>query len=429
MATSGLASSLRRRQSALFDKAGAEKVVAFAIALGVALRVRLPLDVPLGVALSVVVLPVALGALLRYRGAFAIVSLTIIAALSGIILTAFSAGFASTDMRMLASNVVQVLGLGVVLVSLLWARSIVGSRAVVLAYGVGTLLSLAARGINFDNPWKFSFSVPVILIVLSLPWVYGKRWPQAIAITILCAVSVLNDSRSLSGMLLIALLLTLTQGSERRAPRGARVALVFGRMALIAIAGYLLAQAAILEGLLGELAQSRTESQISASGSALAGGRPEMGAAVALIVSRPAGFGAGTLPSGADVLTAQSGMNELGYNPNNGYVTNYMFGAGFEVHSVIGDLWLRFGLGGLALALAILILSVWGLSRSLASGLASTVMVFVVIRLLWDLAFSPFDSALLTLPLALALVLPRKTGPAPLGSVGLQNFGRPPLRA
>lgn len=406
MATPGVASSLRRRARGAIFNPGAERVAACIVALCAALRFRLPLDIPAGVAVSLLILPITISALLRYRGAFSIACLSVVAALTGTLLTAFSLGFASTDMRMLASNLAQVLGLAVLLVALLWARSVAGTQAVVLAYGSGTLLSLSTRGINWDNPWKFSFSVPVTLIVLSLPWVYRRRWPQVVAVGALCVISVLGDSRSLSGMLLIALLLTITQGSERQAPRGARVALVFLRIILLAIGGFLLIQAAILEGLLGDLVRQRTESQIATSGSLLAGGRPEMGAAAALLSSRPEGFGAGTLPSGSDVLTAKSGMSALGYDPNNGYVTNYMFGTGFEVHSVLGDLWILFGLGGLLLALAILIFAAWGLSRALASGFASTVMVFLVLRLLWDLPFSPLGSALLTLPLALAVALP-----------------------
>lgn len=383
-----------------------ETVVAILIAFGAALRTRLPLDVPLGVALAFLVLPVSVSVLTRYRGALSISLLGLLAALSGGLLTYANVGSAPTDMRMLASNVAQLLGLVILVAALLWSRSIVGSRVVVLAFGFGMLVSLPERGINWDNPWKFSFSVPLTLILLSLPWVYQKRWPQTVIVGVLCALSMASDSRSLTGMLLIALLLTLTQGSERRVAGGSRVVLVGIRIAVVGVAGFLLVQAAILEGLLGEGAQERTEMQIATSGSSLAGGRPEMGAAVSLINARPGGFGSGILPTGADILTAKTGMLALGYDPNNGYVNNYMFGNGFEVHSVLGDLWLLHGLAGLLLAVALIAFAIWGLSRALSTGLASTVMVFLVLRLVWDMAFSPFDSALLTLPLALAVALP-----------------------
>ena len=39
-------------------------------------------------------------------------------------------------------------------------------------------------------------------------------------------------------------------------------------------------------------------------------------------------------------------MSALNYDPNNGYVEQYLFGQGYEVHSVLGDLWIHFGVAG-----------------------------------------------------------------------------------
>lgn len=107
---------------------------------------------------------------------------------------------------------------------------------------------------------------------------------------------------------------------------------------------------------------------------------------------------------------AKAGMAAIGYDPNNGYVDVYMFGYGFEVHSLLGDLWLLFGPLGAVLALTIVGYALFGLGTALSNGTAATVVVFLALRLSWDLAFSPFASAMVYLPLALAVTLPLAVG-------------------
>ncbi len=382
----------------------AETIVAVALVVLSAQRVRLPLDIPIGVAVALVALPVTLGALHRYRFAWPITVAALLAVINGTLLTGFAEGFREVDARQAAANSVQLIGLIAVIAALLWARSMIGSRAIVLAFGVGMLLSIVTRGINWDNPWKFTFSVPVILIVLSLKVVHQPRWTQSAALFALATVSALQDSRSLTGMLLIALALVATQGAARTTT-ALRVWGIVARIALIVGAGYFLIQAALLEGLLGEQARTRSEAQIEQSGSLIVGGRPEIGASLALLSDRPWGFGSGTLPSAVDIHTAKGGMAAIGYDPNNGYVENYMFGNGFEVHSLLGDLWIVFGLGGLLLAALLFIGIGHGLLTRAATGTLSGAAVFLGLRFLWDLPFSPIDSALLTLPITVALLL------------------------
>lgn len=389
-----------------------ELAAAVAIAFLAPQRVRLPFDVPLGVALCAIVLPFTVTAMGRYAWAWALTIIGVIAAVNGAALTGFAAGFVETDGRLLVSNTLLLLGIPLMIIALLWARLVIGSRCTALVFGIGMLVALASRGINWGNPWKFSFSVPVILIALSLVWVYGRRWPQVVMLAILAGVSAGSDARSLSGMMLVTLALVMTQGSGHRGARSMRTLTTAIRLALIVVAGYFLVQGAVLEGYLGENAKARSEAQIAQSGSLIAGGRPEMGASASLLTARPLGYGSGVLPSGSDILVAKTGMEANGYDPHNGYVNNYMFGNGFEVHSVIGDLWILFGFGGLAFAIVLGVAIGSGVIRSLASGTASAVVVFLALRSLWDLFFSPIGSAVLTLPIAVALALPRRQ-PAP----------------
>ncbi len=395
-------------RSAAFIAKG-EFAAAIAISFLAPQRIRLPFDVPLGVAICAIALPFTVAAIGKYAWIWALAIVGLVAAVNGAALTGFAAGFAGTDDRLLVSNTLLLLGIPLTIIALLWARLVIGARRTALVFGIGMLVALASRGVNWDNPWKFSFSVPVILIALSLVWVYGRRWAQVVTLTILAGISAVSDARSLSGMLLVALALVMTQGSGHNGTRSVRTLTTTIRLALIVVAGYFLVQGAILEGFLGDSAKARSEAQIAESGSLIAGGRPEMGASMALLAERPLGYGSGVLPSGADILVAKTGMNANGYDPHNGYVNNYMFGNGFEVHSVIGDLWILFGLGGLAFAILLGIAIGSGVIRSLAEGAASAVVVFLALRSLWDLFFSPIGSAVLTLPIAVALALPLRS--------------------
>jgi uncharacterized membrane protein len=58
------------------------------------------------------------------------------------------------------------------------------------------------------------------------------------------------------------------------------------------------------------------------------------------------------------------------------------------------------------LAVAVLGYGLLGLAHALSRRIATGVLVFLVIRTVWDFAFSPFPNAMETLMLALAVSLP-----------------------
>lgn len=384
-----------------------ERVLVTAVVFIVAIRYRFPPDIPIGFLVAVALSPITVRYLSQFRGATIIALLSVSAAFSGVILTFLHSGLASISVSLLQVQTWRAVGIPLVLATLLWARSVVGIQRVVSTFGLGSLASLVVTGLNLDNIWKFSLAVPIILIVLSLPGVYGRRVPQVICVLGLAGISAFGDSRSSAAMLLIAAALTIAQRSPSRELRASslRAWLAIGQLALVGTAVYLAVQAAILEGALGTAVQERTEAQIELSGSVIVGGRPEMGATVALIEAQPWGYGSGSLVTFNQILTGKTGMFELGYDPNNGYVDNYMFGYGFEVHSLLGDLWLLFGIAGALTAISILLFSLYGVGLSLSTGSATTVVLFLALRLAWDFAFSPFASAMVYLPLVLAVTL------------------------
>jgi len=126
------------------------------------------------------------------------------------------------------------------------------------------------------------------------------------------------------------------------------------------------------------------------------------------MVHRWWGFGSGVLPTTGDLAVAKSGLRSIGYDPDNGYVENYMFGGGFELHSAIGDLWAAFGAAGILLAVTLIVLILKNLGSAISRHTASALIIFLALKALWNFAFSPLYSTLPLLMLLLALMLPRQ---------------------
>lgn len=289
---------------------------------------------------------------------------------------------------------------------LLWARGLIGDGQTALAFGIGLFVTMLLKGISTDNAWKFSLSVPTIVILLALCWMAGSVRTEVIALLGLALISALNDSRSAASILVTALVILVWQSI--RASLKVRSTFVKTSVTIIAIAvlSYNLMQAFILSGYLGEGAQARSEAQLQASGSLLLGGRPEIGASVALLGARPWGYGLGIIPAFKDIYLAKTGMASLNYSPNNGYVERYMFGTGFELHSVIADFWIRFGILGLAFALMVLVLLIRGAIHNLVNHTARALVLFLVLQVSWDLFFSPlYITSVQVMTLAVALVI------------------------
>jgi O-antigen ligase len=106
-------------------------------------------------------------------------------------------------------------------------------------------------------------------------------------------------------------------------------------------------------------------------------------------------------------------MASINYAPNNGYVENYMFGGNIELHSVVGDLWARFGIPGVLLAVVILFLVLRGVGAAVAANRASGILLFLAVNTVWVFFFGPLYTAVRLLILVLALTLIPKGSAAP----------------
>ena len=399
--------------------------VAFLVLVLLGARQNVTHTVTAGHVAALLIAPLWLGSLGKFRGAGSLFVLGIASCLSGFWLLGLNSSDHQVDATTAINNVAVLLGILLTVGVVLWAKQVMPEWLVGCSYGLGLLLHVVQSGPTGANVWKFGYGVPVVVITLSIAYGLG-RWgrvrqglAEAAALSVLAVLCMLNDSRSMFGMLGTVLILVLWQ----LVPRGknGRRSVVKTMLALagLAIAMYDVLTSLLLEGYLGASAQARSVEQINMTGSLLLGGRPEMGATRALLEHNPLGFGLGIIPSLSDILVAKTGMSAINYQPNNGYVENYMFGSQFEVHSIFGDLWAIFGIPGLALAAVIVILAVRAIVVGIAHGRGSALPLFLAVVTLWNIFFSPLLTSVPTMALGLALMLPARNQESEPSGAGL----------
>lgn len=374
-------------------------------------------------------LPVWAGSLARFPGARAVVLLAVASVASGMVLVALPDAHA-VELRFTVATCTRTLALVLGLGFVLWCRGFLRVETVALGYGAGVLLAALPHVPGSPNAWKYQLALPVTLVVLALVQrVPGPTGSVAVLLALvgLGAVSVVRDYRSFFGFtaltaVVVGWQLVRAGRRVRRRPGRAPVAPWLATGALLALAGAALyrgAEQLLLSGVLGRELQLRSEAQVRAAGSLLAGGRPEWAGTLRLMQDTPAGFGPGAVPSPHDVVVAREGLATVGLGPDNGYVDNYMFGGQFRLHSTVADAWSSFGWVGVAFALLLGLLVVHALLTRVAAGTASALVVLLGLRALWDLAVGPMYTDLPEVVLALALALQARPDPP------LRRPGRP----
>lgn len=373
-------------------------------------RIEVAQGVTLGHAAALALLPMWWPALRHYRGARAVLGVGVVTLLGGLVLVSSASVDHSVSRGVLVQSVAValtlLLGVGVVV----WARTLLKDWQVGLVFGLGLLLAVSPGEGQYDvNPWKFGFALPVAVLVLSLAARRGRRVMEALVLVALAAASAVNDARSGFAVLALAAVITLSESGRLR--RGARrspllmVLVVLG----LGFAVYNVGLSLVLEGALGEETQQRSLEQVEASGSIVLGARPELAATVGLMVERPWGLGPGVAANQSEVIAAKTGMAAINYDPNNGYVEEYMFGPRTTVHSVFGDLWVLFGIPGLVLSGLVLHLLVRNLATGIAAKTASGLLVYTSCLSLWNFFFGPLSTSAAVLALAVGLGLQRLT--------------------
>lgn len=287
-----------------------------------------------------------------------------------------------------------------------WGRALeVSFGFIAIAYAIGLALHAATKPDTFEiNAWKFGFAVPVALAAFAacqwLPW----RWSPVVVAILLAAVNVLSDYRSFLGLLAAVILAVCFRKALNRARR--RPWLLGTAVLLTALALYQFVVWASLLGWLGERNRVVTEQQIAGNGLALAGARSEWFATLALFRHFPLGFGPGAVPTRTDLAIGDSAMRMAGQTTSVDHVYRYMFGARFELHSILADFWAHFGIPGILWALLLAGVVLAGTFRALGRSEHLSVQVFVGVLALWDLAFSPIGTNLAEVAIAVGMFLP-----------------------
>lgn len=371
------------------------------------MRIEIGGGITVGYAIAMAALPLWFATAARYRYFLPICVLTVAAAATGAWLTAAHAGAYEIIRSGVNVNTALLGGTVVTAGLLLWLRPVLPEWQIAALFGLGLLAvaATAAEPLNgSQNPWKQHWSLPVTVLVLAGAQAVRSRLLAVLGLVALAAVSVANDSRSMTALLAMTAAVVVYQSMPVSAVRLTATRLVV-LLVVVGTATYWAFSELALSGTLGLSTRLRTEEQLLRSGSVLLGGRPEIAATVGLFERWPLGFGSGTVLDPQGVAVAQNAMSGINYDGTNGYVTNYMFGRTIELHSGIGDLWAWFGLPGLVLAL----LLVWALLDALAQSLstrgASPLQVFVLLVALWNMFFGPFYSLAPVLALALGLML------------------------
>lgn len=400
------------------ERSWLDQTAAAAICVALGLRLSLTGFLNTAVVVPALFLPVWLATVITIRAKW-VALLGAAAVVSGVWLSSLAASshvvIASVSLQRSALIVEIILGAG----ALIWSRTTIGSAPTAFLYGVGLLGHQMLTGFATDNPWKFELFTPVVICLLAGAWWAQRPSVELLVLIGLAILSALSDSRSAASILAMSAILLLWQRWRAALRLRSTVVRMFFALALVGTFSYFAMQTFILDGLLGGASQARSEAQIAASGSLLLGGRPELGATVALLSNQPGGYGVGTVLSQAEMNVAKEGMAAIHYDPNNRYVEVYMFGNGIEVHSVLGDLWLRHGLLGLAFALSMIGTILVGAVRQLAYNRGRALTTFLAVQVLWDAMFSPFyypAIQILTIGLALCVRLGVEDRPPDSGS-------------
>lgn len=370
------------------------------------MRLQLASSITPAVIVAIILLPVWVSVLHTYRYARTLLALGLAGVAWGAVVTALDAS-RSTSASMVVNESMPLLSMLGALGLLLWCRSMIGVSWTAIGFAIGMLANVAITGGNPANLWKYSLSYPIAIAALGIAMRLGRGW-ELLVLAITAVVSALSDSRSFTSFVLIAAVLVVVQvrpaspDSSQPARRGRPWQVLTG-LVVLALALSALLQALIVDGVLGEAAAQRSAAQLHASGSLIAGGRPELGAAIALLARQPWGYGSGTLPGATDVMVAKTGMSQLNYDANNGYVERFMFGSHYEVHSVLGDLWIRFGPLAAAFGLLLLGTAIYALALRTSLLQASGLLALLAALGAWDMFFSPLLTSYNTLALLFVL--------------------------
>ncbi len=315
----------------------------------------------------------------------AILGLAAATIVAGFVLAELAKSHHVVDPSVQRSSILIILGGLAIMLALVWGRSHFPLHVVAVVFGTGML---ADAVLNSTRSWKYHLASPVAIIVVGWLGRYRQQLPAAGALLAIGVVTALDRGRSFFAFCTIAASLCLWQ--TRPTDPAARTRRWYPALLLVGAgaATYTVATRLLTQGYLGVEAQQRTISQIESSGSLITSGRPEWTATRALASERPWGYGLGVVPDARDYAVAKSGFDSINAQPG-GYLTNYMLGGRFRLHSITADLWVSYGVVGVALAAIVAFALIRTISVLLAERRCPPIVALAVVLAMWHLAFGP----------------------------------------
>lgn len=344
-----------------------------------------------GVILAVFLGAVILPSLKHYPYARLVFGLALGSAPAGLFLAWFATDTHQLTQTITQSTTLLIVCAGITFAALVWCTRVQGLAPTVLAFLAGTTVqALLTPSAWSTSWWKYAFSWPLaiaVLVVLS-----GRsRALHLTALGAIGAMSIAFDYRSFFGFALFVAVVILFPRTPGGGAKRAPAAIPLAVLAATSFAIYRASEWLAVNGYLGERNRYVTEVQTATDSSLLGSSRPELGAAYRLFLERPFGYGPGVVPNTPDVLAGKEGLRALGA-PSDRYVNEYMFTDHFELHGIVSDFWINFGLMGLTLAVVVGVLVATQLVNEVRRPRPNPYVLLVLVVGAWDLLFSPIQS-------------------------------------
>lgn len=264
----------------------------------------------------------------------------------------------------------------------------------VLAAGPLIIVDFLQRGYQ-GNFWKYAVGITVTLLSLYLLKDSSKVIWFSVFVA-LCAVSVMFDTRSIFLLLVLALAVSLFL------QRFARTNTIWKNLVAIGFSGttYLLFFNLAINGWFGETLMRLTLEQSGGNQLGLLfGARPEVQGNINLIASDPIRMIPGEPLSSDQISMIRNSFSFSNRDPFSVYVNNNILGFE-EFHSVFTNLWFHLGVAGVVYGLLLVLIAIRiamvanrvKFEQPLMNfDLESVLLTYLVLRIVWDLAFSPLS--------------------------------------
>jgi hypothetical protein len=340
------------------------------------------------------------------------------------------------DFDTATANALLPVRAAVIFSTLVWARSILGVRSIVLIYGGASLVSMLLEHFpDFSaTTIKYFYSWPLALVILAVLQGRNSRIGILATSVAIAVLATLGEYRSLLAFVTVAAALCLLHPILNRwlAPndpngrvRAWPVAVAVTGVGVAVWLVYGLAEQVLLSGALGTSIQLKTAEQIQNYGSLIGGGRTEAPISLGLIADNPLGYGPGFIPTSHEY---SAGAYDAVVRDDSAYLNAYVFGGHIRLHSFWGDLWVNFGLVGLLTVAVMLAILASGLLATLRRPRPDMMSTLLIVWGTWNVLFSPIYSNLMDFALIAAAVgssvsLARKSEPgsAPTRTVGFRR--------